>query len=106
MELTLTFHYTSLLPKATDNKQRKEDCNWTTLGEIININEEGFCLFFHSKSRRGWPSKGIASEVCGKASAIMREKTERDSRIVTPGTKKGWWNTESFLLLFVLPRVC
>jgi len=53
MEFTLTFHYTSLLPKATDNKQREEDCNLTTLGEIININEEGFCLFFHSKSRRG-----------------------------------------------------
>jgi hypothetical protein len=30
----------------------------------------------------------MASEVCGKASAIMREKTERESSIVTPGTKK------------------
>lgn len=33
-----------------------------------------------------WPSKGIASEVCGKASAIMSENTESDRRIVTPAT--------------------
>lgn len=33
-----------------------------------------------------WPSRGIASEVCGNASAIMSENTDRDSRIVTPET--------------------
>jgi len=48
-----TFPYTSFLPQAKDNKQRKEGCNLTSLGEIINKNEEGICLFFHSKSRRG-----------------------------------------------------
>jgi len=46
MVLTLTFPYTSLLPQAKDNKQRKEDCNLTTLGEIINKKKRVFVYFF------------------------------------------------------------
>jgi hypothetical protein len=36
----------------------------------------------------------MASEVCGNASAIIREKTERDRRIVTPETKIGLYMKE------------
>lgn len=33
-----------------------------------------------------WPSRGIASDVWGSASAIISENTERDRSIVTPET--------------------
>jgi hypothetical protein len=42
---TFTFFYTSPLPQAKHNKQRKKEWNLTTLGGIINKNQEGIYFF-------------------------------------------------------------